>query len=400
MNLPLFIARRYLFARKSHNVINIISAISAVGMAIGTAALVIILSVYNGFDGLVRDSLGNVEPDILIKPARGKTFVPEGPAFDWAYDQQSVLTMSSILEENVYLSYDGKGGIARAKGVDSVYEEESPLGNHIVDGKYHLHRGQVPMGVVGAGLAYKTGINPRFLAPIQLYFPSRTRPLSMSNPAASLDMVKVFPAGIFSINVEVDSELIVVPIEKMRELLGLTDEVSAVELRLAPDTGVKELSRLIDGLSERLGDDYLVLDRFRQNPSLYKMMRYEKAAVFLILLFVIIVIAFNIFGSLSMLIIEKEDDIRILGSMGADKPLIRRIFVLEGWLISLLGMGAGLLAGVGICLLQRATGLIKMPGSFLGTAYPVIIQPGDIAVIAISIAVVGYLIALLPARKV
>ncbi len=369
-------------------------------MAIGTAALVIILSVYNGFDGLVRDSLGNVEPDILIKPARGKTFVPEGPAFDWAYDQQSVLTMSSILEENVYLSYDGKGGIARAKGVDSVYEEESPLGNHIVDGKYHLHRGQVPMGVVGAGLAYKTGINPRFLAPIQLYFPSRTRPLSMSNPAASLDMVKVFPAGIFSINVEVDSELIVVPIEKMRELLGLTDEVSAVELRLAPDTGVKELSRLIDGLSERLGDDYLVLDRFRQNPSLYKMMRYEKAAVFLILLFVIIVIAFNIFGSLSMLIIEKEDDIRILGSMGADKPLIRRIFVLEGWLISLLGMGAGLLAGVGICLLQRATGLIKMPGSFLGTAYPVIIQPGDIAVIAISIAVVGYLIALLPARKV
>ena len=400
MNLPLFIARRYLFARKSHNVINIISAISAVGMAIGTAALVIILSVYNGFDGLVRDSLGNVEPDILIKPARGKTFVPEGPAFDWAYDQQSVLTMSSILEENVYLSYDGKGGIARAKGVDSVYEEESPLGNHIVDGKYHLHRGQVPMGVVGAGLAYKTGINPRFLAPIQLYFPSRTRPLSMSNPAASLDMVKVFPAGIFSINVEVDSELIVVPIEKMRELLGLTDEVSAVELRLAPDTGVKELSRLIDGLSERLGDDYLVLDRFRQNPSLYKMMRYEKAAVFLILLFVIIVIAFNIFGSLSMLIIEKEDDIRILGSMGADKPLIRRIFVLEGWLISLLGMGAGLLAGVGICLLQRATGLIKMPGSFLGTAYPVIIQPGDIAVSAISIAVVGYLIALLPARKV
>ena len=400
MNLPLFIARRYLFARKSHNVINIISAISAVGMAIGTAALVIILLVYNGFDGLVRDSLGNVEPDILIKPARGKTFVPEGPAFDWAYDQQSVLTMSSILEENVYLSYDGKGGIARAKGVDSVYEEESPLGNHIVDGKYHLHRGQVPMGVVGAGLAYKTGINPRFLAPIQLYFPSRTRPLSMSNPAASLDMVKVFPAGIFSINVEVDSELIVVPIEKMRELLGLTDEVSAVELRLAPDTGVKELSRLIDGLSERLGDDYLVLDRFRQNPSLYKMMRYEKAAVFLILLFVIIVIAFNIFGSLSMLIIEKEDDIRILGSMGADKPLIRRIFVLEGWLISLLGMGAGLLAGVGICLLQRATGLIKMPGSFLGTAYPVIIQPGDIAVIAISIAVVGYLIALLPARKV
>ncbi len=400
MNLPLFIARRYLFARKSHNVINIISAISAIGMAIGTAALVIILSVYNGFDGLVRNSLGNVEPDILIAPSHGKTFVPAGPAFDWAYEQESVLNMSSVLEENVYLSYDGHGGIARAKGVDSVYEEESPLGAHMVDGKYVLHHGQVPMGVVGAGLAYKTGINPRFLAPIQLYFPSRTRPLSMSNPAASLDMVKVFPAGIFSVNTEVDSELIVLPIEKMRELLGLTDEVSGVEIRLDPGAGAKELMRLIDGLSERLGPDFRVLDRFRQNPSLYKMMRYEKAAVFLILLFVILIIALNIFGSLSMLIIEKEDDIRILGSMGAGGGLIRRIFVLEGWMISLLGMGVGLLVGLGFCFLQQASGIIKMPGSFLSQPYPVVVQAGDIAVIAASIAIVGYLIALLPARRV
>src|SRR5574344_418006 len=168
MHLPLFIARRYLFAKKSHNVINIISTISAIGMAIGTAALIIILSVYNGFDSLVRSSLGNVEPDILITPATGKVFIPKGEAFDWAYDQKTVKNMCSVLQDNVFINYGGRQGVAIAKGVDQVYEEESPLRDKILDGAFSLHRGDVPQAVVGQGLAYRMGINPRFLTSIDI----------------------------------------------------------------------------------------------------------------------------------------------------------------------------------------------------------------------------------------
>ena len=232
MNLPLFIAGRYLFARKSHNVINIISAISAVGMAIGTAALIIILSVYNGFDSIVKSMLGNVEPELLITPAEGKTFVPEGEVYDWIYEQESVRSMCTVLQENVFISYDGRQSVAKAKGVDTIYEEESPLKDHIRRGEFSLHRGDVSQAVVGAGLAYNLGINPKFIAPVEMYFPSRTRNISLSNPAASIESVKVYPSGIFSINNEIDNELLIVPIEKMRELLEYDDEVSAVELRM------------------------------------------------------------------------------------------------------------------------------------------------------------------------
>ena len=398
MNLPLFIAVRYLFAKKSHNVINIISAISAVGMAIGTAALIIILSVYNGFDGIVKQSLDNIEPDILISPKKGKVFVPDSPAFDWLYEQESVYNICSVLQENVYINYDTHSGIAKAKGVDSVYEEESPLSEHITEGEFKLHRGRVAMAAVGAGLAYKMDISPRFLSPIRIYFPAGDRKFSISNPAASIEAVDVFPAGLFSVNAEIDDALIIVPIEKMRELLGYTDEVSSIEVRISKDAGLKELQRLIKEMSKRLGPEYLVRDRFRQNESLYKMMKYEKATVYLILIFVIIIIAFNIFGSLSMLIIEKKTDIRTLRSLGADKRLIRRIFLLEGWMISLLGLMAGLAIGVLFVFAQQVFGFVRMPGSFTVASYPVMLKWSDIAITTVCVAIIGYIIALLPTR--
>lgn len=398
MNLPLFIAIRYLFAKKSHNVINIISAISAIGMGIGTAALIIILSVYNGFDDLIRKSLGNIEPDILISPEKGKVFKPDSHAFDWIYEQDAVYNMCSVLQENVYINYDNHSGIAKAKGVDRVYEEESPIGDHLVEGQFTLHKGQVPLAVVGAGLAYKMEISTRFLSPIKIYFPARDRPFSMSNPAASIESVDVFPAGIFSINTEVDDALVIIPIEKMRELLGYTDEVSSIEIRLRKGIGAKELQRLVRDISDKLGPEYKVSDRFRQNESLYKMMKYEKASVYLILIFVIIIIAFNIFGSLSMLIIEKKPDIGTIRSLGGSNKLVRKIFILEGWMISLLGMVSGIFVGVIFVAAQRYFGFISMPGSFMVTAYPVILKFSDIAITALCVAVIGYIIALLPTR--
>ena len=396
MNLAQFIAGRYLFAKKSHNVINIISAISAIGMAVGTAALIIILSVYNGFDSLIRSMMSNVEPDLLITPATGKTFVPDDSTFDWIYDQPSVKNMCCVLEEQVFISYDGKQSLARAKGVDWVYEEESPLKDHMQDGEFKLHRGDVPLAAVGAGLAYELGISPRFLSPVEIYFPTRTGGISLANPAASIESVRVYPSGLFSVNNDVDAELLIVPIEKMQELLEYEDEVSAVEIRLTEDSPKDELKRLQKEIGARLGPGFRVKDRFQQNESLYKMMKYEKAAIFMILIFVIIIIAFNIFGSLTMLIIEKEEDIRTLRSMGAQESLIRKIFVLEGWVISLAGLAGGLVIGVGFAALQQAFGIIKKPGHFVVQAYPIILSWSDILLTAVGVAAIGYLIALLP----
>lgn len=394
MRLASFIAGRYLFARKSHNVINVISAISVVGMAIGTAALTIILSIYNGFDSLVRDMMGNLEPDILITPSKGKVFVPEGECYDWIYAQESVASMCTVLQEQVFISYDGHQGVAIAKGMDAIAQEESPIRENIRDGKFEFRHGDIPEGVVGVGLAYKMGINPRFLAPIQLYYPSRTRKLSPSSPSSSIEYINIWPSGLFSINSEIDNSYILLDIDKMRELLEYSgEEVSAVEIRMKEGCEARELKRVIDGISERLGEDFTVSDRFRQNESLYKMMKYEKASIYLILIFVILIIGLNIHASLSMLIIEKREDISTLRAMGAGETLIRRVFVLEGWFISLLGLAIGLLMGLAFCLLQQRFGLISMPGNFVIQAYPVVLKGSDLLITAFSVAILGYLIA-------
>lgn len=396
MNLPLFIAGRYLFAKKSHNVINIISAISAVGMSIGTAALIIILSVYNGFDFLVTSMLGNIEPDLLITPVSGKTFVPEGETYDWIYGRDEVKSMCTVLQENVFISYEGRQGVAVAKGVDAIYEEETTLRDYLREGDFVLHRGDVPLAVVGAGLAYSMGISPRFVAPIEIYFPSRTRNISLANPASSIESVNVYPSGIFSVNNEIDNEYVIVPIDEMRALLEYDDEVSAVEIRVHDNVSAPALETLRREISSRLGDGFRVSDRYMQNESLYRMMKYEKASIFLILVFVIIIIAFNIFGSLSMLIIEKREDIGTFRSFGATDSLMKRVFVLEGWMISLCGMFAGLVAGIGFALLQQHFGFIKMPGNFVVSAYPVILSLPDILLTAAGVSIIGYLVALLP----
>ena len=398
MRLAPFIAGRYLFAKKSHNVINIISAISAIGMAIGTAALIIILSVYNGFDSLIRSMMSTVEPDLLITPSTGKVFIPEGETYDWIYDQPSVKSMCCVLQEQVFINYDGKQGLAKAKGVDWVYEDESSLKDYVTDGEFKLHKGDIPLAVVGAGLAYEMQMNPRFLAPIEIYFPSRTRKISLANPASAIESIRVWPSGLFSVNTDVDKELMILPIAKMQELLEYENEVSGVEIRLTDNSDTKELKRLQKEISSKLGPDFKVKDRFQQNESLYKMMKYEKAAIYMILIFVIIIIAFNIFGSLTMLIIEKRFDIETLKSLGATEKLIKRIFVLEGWMISLAGLAGGLFLGVLFSLLQQWFGFIKMPGHFVVQAYPIILSWTDVMLTAIGVTVIGYLIALIPAH--
>ena len=218
----------------------------------------------------------------------------------------------------------------------------------------------------------------------------------MTNPLASIESIKVWPSSTFAVSSDIDADLMIVPIEKMRELLEYEKEVSAIEIRLDEGYGKEELKRLQEEIGGRLGPEFKVKDRFQQNETLYKMMKYEKAAIYMILIFVIIIIAFNIFGSLSMLIIEKRSDIETLRSLGAEDSLIKRIFVLEGWMISLTGLAAGLVIGIGIVLLQQQFGIIKMPGQFLVQAYPVILSFPDILLTTAGVAIIGYLIALLP----
>ncbi len=393
MNLPFFFARRYLFAKKSHNVINIISAISAIGMAIGTAALVIILSVYNGFDSLIRQNLDDLAPDALIKPSEGKVFVPEGEAFDWLYGREEVAGTSFILQESVFINYEGRQDVATAKGVEDDFQEKARLDGHVRVGEFRLRHGEIPMCAVGSGLAGKMGISPHFVAPLEIFYPDREKSISLSNPAATLHSVKARPSCLISFNADDDNRLILLPIDRMRDLLKYEEEISALEVRFHDGMSQREQRRFIREMQERFGPAFRVQDRFRQNESLYKMMRYEKAAIFLILIFIIIIIAFNIFGSLTMLLIDKRGDIETLRSLGATPQLVRRIFVLEGWLVSLLGLAAGLVAGLALALLQQRYGLIPLPGNYLVSSYPVIIQPLDILLVAASTALVGYLIA-------
>ena len=383
-------------ARKSLGVIHVISTISAVGMAIGTAALILILSVYNGFDRIIRENISDLSPDILVTPAQGKYFIPEGEAFDALLEDPRILQISSVLEEEVLLSYGGRQELARAKGVDAVYEEESRLAEHLVEGEFSLHDGDLPQAAVGAGIASKMGIRPRFTDPLVLHYPRRGARMPLAGPLSALGSVRCAPSCLFSINSDVDEQLIIVPLEQMRSLLGLDDEVSGIELRV--DGPVRK--RLLRSLQELLGPDFVVQDRVQQNPTLYKMMRYEKLAIYLILLFVVIIIATNIFGSLSMLSIAKREDMQTLRALGATDALVRRIFIWEGALTSLAGLAVGLVIGVGLALLQQRYGIIKMPGGFFLQAYPVVLQVRDVIWTVLGVGAIGGIISLLaaPAR--
>lgn len=364
-------------------------------MAIGTAALIIILSVYNGFNNIIEDNLSDLAPDILVRAVDGESFIPEGESFNLLMEDSRIESISSVLEDYVYLKYGDNQSIAKAKGVDYVYEEESALAGHVVLGEFKLHNGELPMAAVGSGLAYQMGINPRFVERMELYYPGEGRSLALLGPALSLSSVKLKASCLFSLSSDVDSELIILPLETMQELLGAEGKVSGIELRT---TGTPSKT-LLKELQESLGEEFEVLDRYAQSPLIHKMMRYEKFAIFAILIFVVIIIAFNIFSSLTMLIIEKKDDIGTLRAMGADEGLIKKIFILEGWLISLLGLVCGLAAGIALTLLQQETGLIKMPGGFLVQAYPVELQLSDILITTAGVAAIGYFIALLAAHR-
>ena len=381
MNVPLFIAFRYLFAKKTHNIINVISAISAIGMAIGTAALIIILSVYNGFNGIIKDNLSVLDPDVMICPSEGKFFTPDDLMFDCLADDPRVHEASGVLQDNVFLRYGEQQGLAKAKGIDD----------------HGLYLGEIPLARIGAQLSYEMGINPSFTQQLEIFYPDRDTKVSLANPTASLHTVTAKPSEIFSLTANADAELVIVPIGLMQELVGGDNLVSGIEIRLE-DSSDKSMKAYTREMNERLPDGLKAIDRYQMQPDLYKMMKYEKFAIFLILIFVVIIVAFNIFGSLSMLRIEKKEDVETLHALGASPKMTKRIFVLEGWLISLFGLICGLVLGIALSILQQRLGMIKMPGNYLIEAYPVILQWSDVLWTAVGVAAIGLATAFLSTK--
>ncbi len=396
-NFPLYIAGRYLVSKKSHNAINIISLISVVGVGIGTMGLIIVLSVFNGFGALVLSLYNTFDPDLRITPATGKTFIP-GPAFEKIKTMSGVVLYGETLEETVLLRYRERQYIATVKGVGPQYAAANHLDSMIIEGKSLLADEDDAYTLMGSGIAYALGVqvNDAF-NPVNIYLPRRGAVASL-NPEAAFVQMPVMVSGVFAIQQDFDTKYTLLPLRQARELLSYEKEVSAIELKFAPGVDEDELQK---NIMQAVGKNYVVKNRLQQHDFLYKILRSEKLAVYLILSFILLIAVFNVIGSLTMLIIEKKKDITVLWSMGADAGLLRNIFLAEGMMISLVGAVSGLLLGFVICFAQQTWGLIDIgsSGSFVVNAYPVQMQAMDFVYVFATVVGIGFVASWYPARQ-
>ena len=381
--------------------INIISTISAIGIALGCMVLVVILSVYNGFDNLIKSLYNSYSPNYIIEAAKGKSFTADEALIGKIREQESTLAIAPLVQDNIFCTYNGSQSVATLCGVDSLFLQRSRLADYIVDGSFSTGLGEINGAIVSSKLAITLGIRCRFTTPLMLYYPKMRRNPAASNMQELLSILKAHPSGTIQLEKSFDNGLVYIGIGRARQLLQFKEnEVSALYL-YGPAGREEEApsNSLTKRLREALGEEFVVKDRYMQNSTMYKMMRSEKIAVYLILLFVIIIVSFNIFGSISLLIIDKRGDIEILRSMGARESLIKRVFMLQGFLISALGTLIGTALGVGLSLLQYYFQIIKLPGNFIIDHYPVEIVPQDLLYIVAGVLAAGYLISRLPLRK-
>ena len=399
MKLPIHIARRYLFAKKSHNAINIISIISVCGVALATTALICALSVFNGFTMITEKTFSAFDPQLQIIPAHGKVFDGKNEKIEQIKKLPDIALTSESLEENALVSYDNKQEAVFVRGVSPQFADMAGLRNLIVDGDFLLHEGDVQYSMIGAGLAMNIGVRANFRTPVDIYIPKRNVRVNMANYAAAFSRDETYVGGVFALNQEkYDNQLVLVSLDLMRELLGYETEISALDIKVKEGVEVNAVKKEIEKI---LGKDYLVQNRLEQQAEMYRIVNVEKWVTFLILAIILIIAVFNVVGSLTMLILEKSEDIKILQSLGANNKLICRIFMMEGWLITFVGALAGMIIGLGICLAQQYLGLLKLgnPGAFAVDAYPVQVQPFDIFIIFITVSLFGIIAVLYPVNN-
>ena len=403
------IALRYLFSKKGHNAINIVSGISAVAVAVVTAAMICVLSVMNGFGTLVEHMFSEFDPMLLVVPAEGQTLRTDAEPILSLYAREDIEAVSMQLEQTALVRYKEHQLPARVMGVDSLFTATAHIDSIITDGFYSVWDGAFERAVLGRGLAAQIGMNAHFTGALHLYAPERIGRINMLRPDQSLRHEHAFIAGTFAVNqIEYDDQLMLVSLPMAQRLFGY-DEYTATALRLQPKivnqtkSSINRQSSIVKSSIEKdLGEGFRVLDRYEQQADFFRILRIEKWLTILLLVFILIIASFNVIGSLSMLIIDKREDIRILSHMGADEAMIRRIFLFEGWLISSLGTLSGLVLGVLICLGQQHYGWLKLgTGSeYIISAYPVQVQMPDIALVAAIVLVLGFVAAWYPAHKI
>ena len=399
-NLENHIAWRYLFSKKGHNAINIVSGISAAAVMVVTAAMVCVLSVMNGFGVLVEHMFSEFDPALMVVPAEGTTLRTDTAPVVSLYAREDIEAVSMQLEQTALIRYKDHQLPARVMGVDSLFEQTAHIDSIITDGFYSVWDGACERAVLGRGLAAQIGINAHFTGALHLYAPRRTERINLMRPDLSLLHEHAFIAGTFAVNqIDYDDQLMLVSLPLAQRLFEY-DEHTASALRIQPREGVK-ISYLQSQIAKALGPGYRVLDRYEQQADFFRILKIEKLLTVLLLVFILLIALFNSIGSLSMLIIDKREDIRILSDLGADEPTIRRIFLTEGWLISTLGTIGGLVIGVLLCLGQQYFGWLKLGSGaeYIISAYPVQVQAVDIVLVAVIVLVLGFVAAWYPTRK-
>ena len=400
MIFPLYIARRYLFSKKSFNIINIISAIAIGGVAAGTMALIVVLSVFNGFENLISTMYNSFNPDVKITALSGKTFAVSPETNLEIKNIRGIVKYIEVVEDNALLKYKDNQHIGIIKGVSRNFTVLNRLDTMITDGTFTISQNGTPRAVIGAGVQYYLGVNLNdFTTPLSIWVPRRTASLS-DNPATAFKSENISVAGVFSVQQDFDTKYVIVPIDYARALFEYSNELTSVELEIA--SGYNN-GKIIKQLEEILGDKFIIQNRFQQEELLYKIMKSEKLSIFLILSFIILIAAFNIVGSISMLIIDKKRDIVIMKSLGAENSLIKKIFLSEGLMISVTGCLIGLILGFTLCVLQLKFGLVPLgthQGAFIVNYYPVEMKFTDFVSVFIIVFLIGLLASWLPVRRI
>ncbi|MCZ8373325.1 FtsX-like permease family protein [Phocaeicola acetigenes] len=400
MNFPFYIAKRYLFSKKSHNAINVISAISVCGVALATLALVCTLSVFNGFQDLVATFFTAFDPQLKITAVKGKVFDGQDPRILQIRELPEVELCSESLEDNIMVQYQDKQTMAVLKGVEDNFDRLTPIDSILFGrGELILHDEVVDYAIPGIQLLSTLGASIRFLDPLEIYAPKRGAKVNLANPSTAFSTGQLFSSGlVFAVNQEkYDGSYILTSLRFARDLFQYTSEVSAINLKLKPEADTDAVKEKIEQI---LGEDFCVSDRYEQQADTFRIMEIEKLISYLFLTFILVIASFNVIGSLSMLIIDKRDDVNTLRNLGANDNQIVRIFLFEGRMISFIGASLGVVLGLFLCWLQQKYGLIALgsSGTFVVDAYPVSVHLTDVIVIFITVLAVGFLSVWYPVR--
>ncbi|MEI7802241.1 MAG: FtsX-like permease family protein [Bacteroidota bacterium] len=397
MHLPALFARRYLVSKKSTQSINILSGISVLGMLVGSMGLILVLSVFNGFEDLVLNLYNKFYPELIISPAKGKFFNEKTIHWDELNRVEGINAYSMQLEEKALLRYGDNQYIATVRGVDSNFTRVSSVQNSMFHGQFQLKNNNADFAIVGAGIEQALELNyDNPFNDLTIYIPKKGVSYVL-NPEEAFNRQIIQPLGSFSIQQEFDLEYVFVPLSFMRTLLNAPEDVSAVSISLKPGANIYSVK---SALKKICGNNFEVLDRYEQNKTLYAVMRVEKWVVYAVLTFILIVAAFNIIGSLSMLIIDKRKDINILRVMGADLPSIKRIFLYEGVLLSFIGCIFGFIFSVILILLQQKFGFIEIGGgTFVVNSYPVKMQVMDFVLVFFTVMGIGIIASWIPMMR-